>query len=62
MTSLVRTRGLAASLLLAAVGVVLLLNAQVGAQTRGGTAYSLELSGTIDPATERWLGRALDEA
>jgi membrane-bound serine protease (ClpP class) len=28
----------------------------------GGVVYSLELTGTIDPATEGWLGKALDEA
>ena len=27
-----------------------------------GTAYSMELTGTIDPATEAWVGKALDEA
>jgi membrane-bound serine protease (ClpP class) len=27
-----------------------------------GTAYSIEIPGTIDPATERWLGEALDDA
>jgi membrane-bound ClpP family serine protease len=25
-------------------------------------AYSLEVSGTIDPATDRWLGHALEDA
>jgi membrane-bound serine protease (ClpP class) len=33
-----------------------------GAGQDGGTAYSIELTGTIDPATEQWLGQALDEA
>jgi membrane-bound serine protease (ClpP class) len=32
------------------------------AQENGGFAYSIEIPGTIDPATERWLGEALDEA
>jgi membrane-bound serine protease (ClpP class) len=27
-----------------------------------GLAYSIELTGTIDPATEQWMGQALDEA
>jgi membrane-bound serine protease (ClpP class) len=27
-----------------------------------GIAYSIELTGTIDPATEQWLGQALDDA
>jgi membrane-bound serine protease (ClpP class) len=29
---------------------------------QGGTAYSIELSGTIDPATQRWLDTALEDA
>jgi membrane-bound serine protease (ClpP class) len=62
MTVPARTRGLAASLLLAAVGVVLLLSGPLGAQPAAGVAYSIELTGTIDPASERWLGQALDEA
>jgi membrane-bound serine protease (ClpP class) len=37
------------------------LIAQAGAQG-SGVAYSLELTGTIDPATEAWVGKALDEA
>ncbi|MGI8726585.1 MAG: NfeD family protein [Solirubrobacterales bacterium] len=28
----------------------------------GGLAYSIELPGTIDPATERWIGQAIGEA
>src|SRR5688500_14403271 len=32
------------------------------AQDSSGTAYSIEIPGTIDPATERWLGEALDDA
>jgi membrane-bound serine protease (ClpP class) len=32
------------------------------AQDEGGTAVSIEIPGTIDPATERWLGEALDDA
>jgi membrane-bound serine protease (ClpP class) len=62
MTARVRARGLAASLLLAAVGVVLLLSGPLGAQSPAGVAYSIEMSGTIDPASERWLGQALEEA
>ena len=31
-------------------------------QDDGGIAYSIELTGTIDPATEQWLGQALDDA
>jgi membrane-bound serine protease (ClpP class) len=37
------------------------LLADAGAQS-SGIAYSLELTGTIDPATEAWVGTALDEA
>jgi membrane-bound serine protease (ClpP class) len=32
------------------------------AQESGGIAYSIELPGTVDPATQRWLGEALDDA
>lgn len=39
----------------------LMLVGGAGAQ-RGGIAYSIELTGTIDPATEQWLGGALDDA
>jgi membrane-bound serine protease (ClpP class) len=38
------------------------LAAAGGTQDDGGTAYSIEIPGTIDPATERWLDQALDEA
>jgi membrane-bound serine protease (ClpP class) len=45
---------------LALVGGLMLAG---GAGGQGsGTAYSIELSGTIDPATEQWLGQALDDA
>jgi membrane-bound serine protease (ClpP class) len=33
-----------------------------GSAQGGGIAYSIELSGTVDPASERWLGDALDDA
>jgi membrane-bound serine protease (ClpP class) len=36
--------------------------AGAGAQADGRIAYSIELTGTIDPATERWMSKALDEA
>jgi membrane-bound serine protease (ClpP class) len=45
---------------LAVAGSLVLVVPGVG-QDRG-TAYSIELSGTIDPATEGWLGEALDDA
>lgn len=32
------------------------------AQGGGGIAYSIELDGTVDPASARWLGNALDDA
>jgi len=32
------------------------------AQQPAGTVVSIELSGSIDPATEAWIGRALDDA
>lgn len=51
-------------LALAAVIVAALLAAgPLSAQEpAGGTAYSIELTGTIDPATEEWVDRALGEA
>lgn len=45
---------------LAAGGALLLAAGSVG--QGGGIAYSIEVPGTIDPATERWLDQALDEA
>jgi membrane-bound serine protease (ClpP class) len=54
-----RTIGWAA---VAAAGLVLLLAGQGAGQGRGGAAYSLELTGTIDPASSRWVDEALDEA
>jgi membrane-bound serine protease (ClpP class) len=45
---------------LALLGGLLLAGGAGGQQ--GGTAYSIELTGTIDPATEQWLGQALDDA
>ena len=53
---------IAVSLVLATLGLALLLGGAVGAQPRGAVAYSIALSGTIDPATERWLEQALDDA
>jgi len=48
-------------LALALAGVAMLVPS-VTAQQGGGLAYSLDLKGTIDPATERWVDSALDEA
>jgi len=40
-----------------------MLGAQALGQDEGaGIAYSIELPGSIDPATERWIGDALDDA
>jgi membrane-bound serine protease (ClpP class) len=48
---------------LALIGVGLLASyGKVGAQEAGGIAYSIELPGTIDPATEGWVDKALGEA
>lgn len=52
---------LALSLFAIAAGVVFLAGYAV-AQEGGGTAVSIELSGTIDPATEAWIDRALADA
>jgi membrane-bound serine protease (ClpP class) len=48
--------------LIALLGLSALLAGQVHGQRSGGFAYSIELTGTVDPATERWLDQALDEA
>ncbi len=51
-----------AALSLAAIVLGILgLISSAGAQSQG-TAYSMELTGTIDPATESWVGKALEEA
>ncbi len=49
------------SLLLIAAGALVLAGGG-SAQRDAGVAYSIELPGTIDPATERWLQQALNEA
>jgi membrane-bound serine protease (ClpP class) len=49
------------SLLVALAGAAGLV-VPASAQDDTGTAYSIELPGTVDPATERWLGEALDDA
>ncbi|MGH2955007.1 MAG: NfeD family protein [Solirubrobacterales bacterium] len=43
-------------------GLLALLPAGAGAQGDSGVAHSIELPGTIDPATERWIGEALEDA
>jgi membrane-bound serine protease (ClpP class) len=45
---------------LASLGLLLATTASAPGASR--IAYSIELPGTIDPATERWMGKALDEA
>src|SRR5688572_19910296 len=47
-------------LAVAALGGVV-LTAAASAQN-SGIAYSIEIDGAIDPATEGWLGQALDDA
>jgi membrane-bound serine protease (ClpP class) len=45
----------------AAIAVVPAL-AQAPSSTQSGIAYSIQLQATIDPATEKWIGSALDDA
>ena len=49
------------SLLAVLLGTVALV-APAGAQDASGLAVSIELPGSIDPATERWIGNALEDA
>jgi membrane-bound serine protease (ClpP class) len=49
----------------AAVGLCGLLGAAApaaGSDSSGGVAYSIQLQATIDPATQRWISSALDDA
>src|SRR5215218_7756756 len=46
----------------AAIAGTLMLVAPGAGQDDAGVAYSIELTGTIDPATQQWLGQALDDA
>jgi membrane-bound serine protease (ClpP class) len=55
-----RARRILLSLTAVALGAAGLLSSAGGQSS--GTAYSLELPGTIDPATEAWVGKSLDEA
>ena len=50
------------SVLLVFAGLALLVAGGAGAQTEDATVPSIELSGSIDPATEKWIGSALDDA
>ena len=48
---------------LAIVGALGVVASSASSQAQqGGTAYSIELSGTIDPATQQWLDKALGDA
>lgn len=57
-----RTTRLVLSALTLLTGLGLLLGGPALAQRTPELAYSIELTGTIDPATERWLGTALEDA
>jgi membrane-bound serine protease (ClpP class) len=49
----------------AALGAALAVTPALGqtpAPESGGVAYSIQLQATIDPATEKWVGSALDDA
>lgn len=46
----------------ALAGAAMLGAGALGQDGGGGNAYSFELSGSIDPATERWVEQALDDA
>lgn len=51
------------SLLCVLAGIALLVGPAPAQQPEGaGLAYSIELPGTIDPATEQWMSQALEEA
>ena len=56
-----RARTLCVSAVAAVAGALMLVAPGVGQQD-AGVAYSIELTGTVDPATEQWLGTALDDA
>ena len=46
----------------AAAGALLLVASSPAQEPSGRNAVSIELSGSIDPATEAWIGRALSDA
>ncbi len=50
------------ALLLVAVGAAFAAPALLAQEPEGGIAYSIELRGSIDPATEGWIEQALREA
>jgi membrane-bound serine protease (ClpP class) len=47
---------------LVAIAAGLVIAGAAAAQEGTGNAVSIELSGSIDPATEAWMGRALEDA
>jgi membrane-bound serine protease (ClpP class) len=53
---------LSLALALTAIGALLTGGSSAAATDSAGTAYSLELSGTIDPATAKWVSHALNDA
>jgi membrane-bound serine protease (ClpP class) len=57
-----RLRWLLCCVALAATGGAMLAAADTPARPAGGIAYSIELNATIDPVTDRWIGKALGEA
>lgn len=57
-----RPRRPALRILLVLAVLALASASPASAQPAAGVARSIELSGTIDPATEKWLGSALDDA
>jgi membrane-bound serine protease (ClpP class) len=57
----VRVLRVVLSAVAAVAGALMLVAPGIGQQD-GGVAYSIELTGTVDPATEQWLGQALDDA
>ena len=56
------SRRLVVSLALALPGAALLVCGPAAAQEEPGRAVSIELPGTIDPATETWISGALEDA
>ncbi|MGH2982136.1 MAG: NfeD family protein, partial [Solirubrobacterales bacterium] len=58
----IRFLRLAGWLAVAAAGLALLLAAPGRGQSTERFAYSIELTGTIDPATSRWVDSALGDA
>jgi len=62
LRSLLAATVAAAACGLLALGALGVAGARGQEQPASGLAYSIELTGTIDPATEQWMGQALEEA